>query len=301
MVPNNINTQKRLRPDSATGDVPPEKKKRVVVHTMSLLQWGILCKDNGIKFKGLRADRPRPEPIHHSWFASGLRSELIRAVDPTGDRGPLPMQMVAVPLGVQARDLIALCAPVSSKISAYLLPMLQHISQSELFERRRRVWSPPLALVVVPNRDLAEKVVRVMKRLSHDLRHVMVSSIMDDGLSIKEHALELRRGSHVVVGTVGQLGKCLLETRLLMMKECGYLIMDEPDNMMRTGFDKEIEAILKAMPRWRRTIHMYTETMPMSLERLAKKYLRGPINVSVDKAVSMEKALQRRAAEKVQK
>ncbi|KAK1257422.1 DEAD-box ATP-dependent RNA helicase 21 [Acorus gramineus] len=57
--------------------------------------------DNGINFKGLCADRPWPEPIH-SWFASGLRSELIRAVDPTGDSGPLPIQMVAVPLGMQA-------------------------------------------------------------------------------------------------------------------------------------------------------------------------------------------------------
>ncbi|KAK1262752.1 DEAD-box ATP-dependent RNA helicase 21 [Acorus gramineus] len=134
-----------------------------------------------------------------------------------------------------------------------------------------------------------------MKR--HDLDHAMVSSIVD-GFSIKEHALEVRRGSHVVVGTVGQLGKCLLETRLLMMKECGYLIMDEPDNMMRTGFDKEMEAILKAMPRRRRTIHMYTETMPTSLEKLARKYLRDPINVSVDRAVSMEKALQWRPSEK---
>ncbi|KAK1257673.1 DEAD-box ATP-dependent RNA helicase 21 [Acorus gramineus] len=207
----------------------------------------------------------------HSWFASGLRSELIRAVDPTGDRGPLPIQMVAVPLGVQARDLIALCAPMSGKITAYLLPMLQHICQSHLFERRR-LWSLPLAVVVVPNCDLAEKVVRV------------------------EHEFELKRGSHVLVGTAGRLGECL-ERRLLVMKQCGYLVMDEPDNMMRMGFEKEMEAILKAMPR-RRTIHMYTETMPTSLEKLARKYLRDPINVSVDRAVSMEKALQRRASEK---
>ncbi|KAK1303626.1 DEAD-box ATP-dependent RNA helicase 21 [Acorus calamus] len=224
-----------------------------------------------------------------SWPESGLRPKLINAVDPFGDRDPLPIQMVAVPLGVQQRDLIALCAPVPGKITAYLLPMLQHICHCSRLDRE--ACSHPLAVIVVPNRQLAEKVARVMERLSRYMVDVKVSLILDEGDALNK----LGRGSHVIVGTVDQLGKCIERSTLVMRQSCGYLIMDEADYMVEMGFDKELEAMLKAMPR-RRTIHVYTETMPTSLEKLTRRHLHDPINVAVDREVS--KALEQRASEK---
>ncbi|KAK1303629.1 DEAD-box ATP-dependent RNA helicase 21 [Acorus calamus] len=297
MAPTTITTttttnaaQKRLWFTAATENDsvvqgPPKKR---MVKGMSLLEWGILCKDNGIKYSGLRADRPRPHPMR-SWPESGLRPKLINAVDPFGDRDPLPIQMVAVPLGVQQRDLIALCAPVPGKITAYLLPMLQHICHCSRLDRE--ACSHPLAVIVVPNRQLAEKVARVMERLSRYMVDVKVSLILDEGDALNK----LGRGSHVIVGTVDQLGKCIERSTLVMRQSCGYLIMDEADYMVEMGFDKELEAMLKAMPR-RRTIHVYTETMPTSLEKLTRRHLHDPINVAVDREVS--KALEQRASEK---
>ena len=43
-----------------------------------------------------------------SWSESGLTSELLKAVEKAGYKKPSPIQMAAIPIGLQQRDVIGI-------------------------------------------------------------------------------------------------------------------------------------------------------------------------------------------------
>ncbi|KAL7554256.1 hypothetical protein ACHAWF_017703 [Thalassiosira exigua] len=134
----------------------------------------------------------------------------------------------------------------------------------------------------------------------------VVSLAVVGGQSITEQATKLRNGVHVVVGTPGRINDCV-EMAYLVLNQCSYIVLDEADRMIDLGFAPQIEDILEAMggklksedeteayrqeredlerlgkavPSHRLTA-MFSATMPPEVERIARRYLRHPVVVSV--------------------
>lgn len=62
------------------------------------------------------------------WGESGLPSRLLDIVDKVGYKEPTPIQRAAIPIALQARDLIGVAVTGSGKTAAFLLPLLVYIS-----------------------------------------------------------------------------------------------------------------------------------------------------------------------------
>ncbi|KAE8813539.1 DEAD-box ATP-dependent RNA helicase 21 [Hordeum vulgare] len=106
----------------------------------------------------------------------------------------------------------------------------------------------------------------------------------------------LERVFEVIVATPGRLLDCL-ESRYAMLNRCNYVVLDEADRMIDMGFEPKVVGVLDEMPpshlkpenadeeldeaRTYRTTHMFSATMPPAMERLARKYLRNPVAVTV--------------------
>ncbi|PHH62023.1 hypothetical protein CDD81_7647 [Ophiocordyceps australis] len=261
--------------------------------------WRIFKEDFGIATKGGSIPNPMRD-----WHESGLPQRILKVVDKVGYKEPTPIQRAAIPIALQARDLIGVAVTGSGKTAAFLLPLLAYIMEmTPMTEATKN--EGPFALILAPTRELVQQIESEAKKFAADVGFRCVSIV--GGHSLEEQAFALRNGAEIVVATPGRLVDCI-ERRLLVLAQCCYVIMDEADRMIDLGFEDSVNKILDALPvsnekpdseeaedaaamkrflnandRYRQTM-MYTATMPPLVERIAKKYLRRPAVVTIGNA-----------------
>jgi ATP-dependent RNA helicase DDX23/PRP28 len=258
---------------------------------MTERDWRIFREDFNISFKGSRIPKPM-----RSWSESRLNSELLKAVERAGYESPSPIQMAAIPLGMQQRDVIGVAETGSGKTAAFVLPMLTYISRLPPITEKNEA-DGPYAVVLAPTRELAQQIEKETYKLARYLGIRVVSIV--GGQSIEEQGFKIRQGCEVVIATPGRLIDCL-ERRYAVLNQCNYIVLDEADRMIDMGFEPQVVGVLDAMPcsnlkpenedeeldkkKIYRTTYMFSATMPPAVERLARKYLRNPVVVTIGTA-----------------
>lgn len=233
-------------------------------------------------------------PIRN-WEEANLPKSLRQAVDKAGYKKPSPIQMAAIPLGLQFRDVIGIAETGSGKTAAFVLPMLVYIEkQPPMFGRPEIEAEGPYAVVLAPTRELAQQIEEEAKNLAHFTNFRVVSVV--GGQSIEDQGFLLRKGCEIVVATPGRLVDCI-ERSYAVLNQCNYVVLDEADRMIDLGFEPQVMSVLDAMPssnlkpenedeplednRVYRTTYMFSATMPPAVERLARKYLRRPVVINI--------------------
>ncbi|KAH8884502.1 Pre-mRNA-splicing ATP-dependent RNA helicase prp-28 [Thozetella sp. PMI_491] len=277
---------------------------------MKQRDWRILKENFGISTKGGNI----PDPMR-SWEESDLPKSLLDVVAKVGYDEPTPIQRAAIPIALQARDLIGVAVTGSGKTAAFLLPLLVYISKLPALTEHTKN-DGPYALILAPTRELVQQIETEAKKFATPLGFTVVSIV--GGHSLEEQAFALRNGAEIIVATPGRLVDCL-ERRLLVFSQCCYMIMDEADRMIDQGFEEPLTKILDALPvsnekpdtddaenpllmgqyfggrdRYRQTM-MYTATMPPLVEKIAKKYLRRPAIVTIGNAGEAVDTVEQRA------
>jgi ATP-dependent RNA helicase DDX23/PRP28 len=259
---------------------------------MTERDWRIFREDFSIAYKGGAAGAALPV---RSWDEAGLPEPLRRAVDRAGYVRPSPIQMAAIPLGLQQRDVIGVAETGSGKTAAFVLPMLCYIlGQPPMAGAPEVEAEGPYAVVLAPTRELAQQIEAETRALAAFTPFRVVGVV--GGASIEEQGVALRKGAEVVVATPGRLVDAV-ERRYAVLNQCNYVVLDEADRMIDLGFEPQVTAVLDAMPssnlkpededaplekdRVYRTTYMFSATMPPAVERLARKYLRRPTVVAI--------------------
>lgn len=108
------------------------------------------------------------------------------------------------------------------------------------------------------------------------------SAAVYGGASVAEQIADLKRGAHIVVATPGRLIDILTmqSGKLLSLQRVTYVVMDEADRMFDMGFAPQISAIMAAVRPDRQTL-LFSATFPKSVETLARKSLKYPVEVIV--------------------
>ena len=210
-----------------------------------------------------------PDPA--AGFAGlGLRPEVLRALARLGYEEPTPIQAETIPLLVEGRDLLGQAATGTGKTAAFALPVLERIPAD-------RARHQPLALVLVPTRELAIQVAEAVYRYGRDLG-VEVLPVYG-GQPIGHQLKVLRRGVDVVVATPGRavdhIGRGTLPLDAVQV-----VVLDEADEMLDMGFAEDLEAILDATPTERQTV-LFSATMPPRIDHLTRRHLRDPVRIRI--------------------
>ncbi|TQD95551.1 hypothetical protein C1H46_018844 [Malus baccata] len=258
---------------------------------MTERDWRIFREDFNISYKGSRIPRPM-----RSWAESKLSEELLKTVEKAGYKKPSPIQMAAIPLGMQQRDVIGIAETGSGKTAAFVLPMLTYISRLPPISEENAAEGP-YAVVMAPTRELAQQIEDETNKFAQFLGIKVVSIV--GGQSIEDQGFRIRQGCAVVIATPGRLIDCL-ERRYAVLNQCNYVVLDEADRMIDMGFEPQVVGVLDAMPssnfkpenedeeldekKIYRTTYMFSATMPPAVERLARKYLRNPVVVTIGTA-----------------
>ncbi|KAJ1427107.1 Rossmann-like alpha/beta/alpha sandwich fold [Sesbania bispinosa] len=258
---------------------------------MAERDWRIFREDFNISYKGSKIPRPM-----RSWIESKLSNELLKAVEKAGYKTPSPIQMAAIPLGLQQRDVIGIAETGSGKTAAFVLPMLSYITRLPPMSEENEAEGP-YAVVMAPTRELAQQIEDETVKFAQYLGIKVVSIV--GGQSIEEQGFKIRQGCEIVIATPGRLIDCL-ERRYAVLNQCNYVVLDEADRMIDMGFEPQVMGVLDAMPssnlkpenedeeldekKIYRTTYMFSATMPPAVERLARKYLRNPVVVTIGTA-----------------
>lgn len=168
-------------------------------------------------------------------------------------------------------------------------------------------------MVMAPTRELALQIHGEFEKMLCRQSRIRAVSMVG-GQSIQHQAQQLREGVHVVIGTPGRINDCI-EMSYLVLNQCCYVVADEADRMVDMGFAPQIKSILDAMggalkseneqeaykqeesdltnsdglPK-HRLMSMFTATMPLEVERIAKQYLRHPAIISIGDQDSVKNA-----------
>jgi ATP-dependent RNA helicase RhlE len=199
----------------------------------------------------------------------GLASAQVRSCESLGYTEPTPIQRQAIPVVLSGRDLIGCAETGTGKTAAFLLPIIQKIS-----ERPR----PGIrVLVLAPTRELATQIEQNYRELNPIKANRSI--IVIGGANIRTQLASLRRGVAVLIATPGRLLD-LTERGAVNLSTVEVLVLDEADRMLDMGFLPAIRRVLSMLPTKRQTL-LFGATMSSDIERLARSTLKEPTLIEV--------------------
>ena len=201
----------------------------------------------------------------------GLGADLVAELASLGYEEPTPIQRAAIGPLLAGRDLLGQAATGTGKTAAFALPILQRLAD------QRPAPGRPLALVLVPTRELAVQVSEAFHRYGRKLGTSVVP--IYGGQEFHRQVAGLRRGAHVVVATPGRaLDHLRRET--LDLADVRMIALDEADEMLDMGFAEDLELILEAAPETRQTA-LFSATLPPRIAAIAERHLRDPERILI--------------------
>ena len=214
-----------------------------------------------------------------------LNDNVLDALDAMHFEDCTPIQEQAIPVILEGRDLIGVAQTGTGKTAAYLLPILNRLSEEE------RPDDAINCVIMAPTRELAQQIDQQMEGFSYFLP---VSSVAvyggNDGVLFEQQKKGLTLGADVVIATPGRL-IAHLNLGYVDLSKVSYFILDEADRMLDMGFYDDIMQIVKHLPAQRQTI-MFSATMPTKIQQLAKNILNNPAEVKLAVSKPADKILQ---------
>jgi ATP-dependent RNA helicase RhlE len=212
----------------------------------------------------------------------GLIEPLTHALEAQNYTTPTPIQEEAIPQLLNNADLLGIAQTGSGKTAAFVLPILQHLTNDKL----RPSAKGALVLILAPTRELALQIGVFVSAYAKNLpvRHTVILG----GVNQKRQVKALSRGVEILIATPGRLLD-LKKQGHIHLNDVKYLVLDEADRMLDMGFIKDVRKIVRATPKDRQTL-FFSATMPKEVAGLADEILHEPVRIDITpKAVTADR------------
>lgn len=205
-----------------------------------------------------------------SFKDTGIRPELLKAVEALGFVKPMPVQARVIPVILNTtHDIIALAQTGTGKTAAFGLPLLS------LIDEKKR---DPQALILCPTRELCLQITADLVSFAKFIGGVKVTAVYG-GASIELQMRDLKQGTHIIVATPGRMND-LIRRKKVYLDAIKSVVLDEADEMLNMGFKEELNLILKAVPSDRRTL-LFSATMSREVSSIASTYMKETEKITV--------------------
>ena len=198
-----------------------------------------------------------------------LHEKILAGVQMLGYQKPTPIQLQAIPLVTEGRDLMGLAQTGTGKTAAFVLPILQRFMEKPLGRIR--------ALIIAPTRELSEQTHEAIKQLGHKTK--LRSAAVYGGVSIHNQINRLRGNVEIVSACPGRLLDHI-ERGTIDLSHVEVLVLDEADHMFDMGFLPDVRKIVKHLPKKRQTL-LFSATMPDDVKSLAMDLLQNPVTIQI--------------------
>ncbi|WP_328948186.1 DEAD/DEAH box helicase [Streptomyces sp. NBC_00184] len=211
-------------------------------------------------------------PAVEAFAELDMPAALLKTLAAQGVTDPFPIQGATLPNSLAGRDILGRGRTGSGKTLAFGLALLARTAG------RRSEPKAPLALVLVPTRELAQQVTDALTPYATAVNLRMATVV--GGMSISKQSGTLRRGAEVLVATPGRL-KDLIERGDCRLDDVAITVLDEADQMADMGFMPQVVALLKQVEEGGQRM-LFSATLDKNIDRLVKMFLTDPVVHSVD-------------------
>ncbi len=200
-----------------------------------------------------------------------LSKGVLKSIKAMGYIEPTEIQMQAIPLIMQGKDIIGQARTGTGKTAAFGIPLV------ELVDRNQKTLQ---AMVLCPTRELAVQIADELKRIALLTEGLSITAVYG-GRAMGQQTQELESGTQIVVGTPGRIMDHI-ERGALNMDNIRIMVLDEADEMLNMGFREDIGRILELTSGDRQTL-LFSATMPKTILKLTDEYMREPEHIKVSK------------------
>ena len=211
-------------------------------------------------------------PAVEAFSELDMPGALLETLARQGVSAPFPIQAATLPNSLVGRDVLGRGRTGSGKTIAFGLAVLARTAG------RRAESRQPLALVLVPTRELAQQVTEALTPYAHAVRLRLATVV--GGMSISRQAQALQRGAELVVATPGRL-KDLIERGDCRLDQVTVTVLDEADQMADMGFLPQVTELLDQVAPGGQTM-LFSATLDRNVDRLVRRFLKDPVTHSVD-------------------
>lgn len=209
----------------------------------------------------------------------GLIPALERVLVERAFTEPTDIQEQAIPILLEKpTDFIGLAQTGTGKTAAFGLPLLQKVDVANRSTQ---------GIILCPTREIAIQTFKELSIFSKYLGKLNMENVYG-GTPVMAQAKRIQKNApHIIVGTPGRVID-LLERGSIDLSNVKYFILDEADEMLNMGFEQDIQKVLEFADDGAST-WLFSATMPSSIRSIIKKYMKSPVEVSIDKGDKVNK------------
>lgn len=202
-------------------------------------------------------------------IAEGIKTSISKL----GFKKPTDIQFKAIPPILKGEDVLAIAQTGTGKTAAFVIPILNILHERKISGRPDGVK----CLVMAPTHELALQIESVFKTLG---KHTRITTFcihggVDQGPQIEQ----LNEGVDVLIATPGRMFD-LVSQGALNLKRVEILVLDEADHMLDLGFIKDINDLMRHLPKKRQTL-FFSATINEKIKNLAYSLVTNAIRIQI--------------------
>ncbi|TRX72486.1 DEAD/DEAH box helicase [Carboxylicivirga sp. M1479] len=202
----------------------------------------------------------------------GLNSKILKSIEALGFKRPTDIQFKAIPAILEREDVLAIAQTGTGKSAAFVIPILQL-----LLKKQKNPDNGVRCIVMVPTHELAKQIADVFKQIGKNTS--LKFAAIYGGVDQDDQIERLQKGIDVLIATPGRLFD-FINQGVVKVYNAEMLVLDEADHMLDLGFYKDIEDLIKYLPKQRQTL-FFSATIDAKIKKLAYSLVRKPIRIQI--------------------
>lgn len=202
-----------------------------------------------------------------------ITDEVKRGVAGLGFNKPTDIQFKSIPSILKGEDVLGIAQTGTGKTAAFAIPIVHKVQISSIKGRQDGVR----CLVMVPTRELAQQIQNVFNKVA---KYTTVKAFaITGGVEQDPQIQKLNKGVDILIATPGRMFD-LIAQGYLDLKRVNTLILDEADRMLDLGFYKDIQDVLRKIPKRRQTL-FFSATINPKIKKLAYSLVNNAIRIQI--------------------
>jgi len=210
----------------------------------------------------------------------GIKKEFVDCLKKSGIHTPTPVQDMSIEAILQQKDVIGEAPTGTGKTLAFLLPMMNSIIPNNIGIQ---------GLIISPTRELAIQISEEAQKINCNKINILT---VYGGKEYSKQLKDAKNSVDLIIATPGRLVD-FIKQGLIKLNTLKTLVLDEVDQILLMGFQKEVEVILDKSNKKRQTL-CYSATLNSQVKKIAYKITKDPLVIKVedkDKNDKMKKYL----------
>lgn len=202
-----------------------------------------------------------------------LNPDLMRGLEEAGYHTCMPVQEAVFSPAFAGKDIYAQSQTGTGKTAAFLISIFQRLLTATSLRHRK-------VLILAPTRELAVQIEGEVERLGKYLP--ISSAAFYGGVGYGPQIDALRADVQMMIGTPGRIIDLVKQGKMLL-KDVGFLVIDEADRMFDMGFIDDLRKLLRYLPApGERQTFLFSATLGLRVKDLAWEYMADPTEIVIE-------------------